>query len=215
MISFSLIPMATASTQASGRTERAASMKKLLLDVHIYVSLLCAAYLVMYGVSAICFNHEVQASGEDVQWAQTITVPVAETDQAVAEAVRDRLDLIGWVPFWRLSNPQPDQFQFFLDRPGKTYRLVLHQSTGQVQVTETRKGVLSVILSLHGLNGIPNSAWGNSWGLFSEISIWALIFAVISGIYFWWGRAAERRAGGWLLGLESGGSVLFMLYLVG
>jgi hypothetical protein len=105
--------------------------------------------------------------------------------------------------------------QFRLDRPGKTYRLILHQSTGVVQVTETRTGVLSVILSLHGLTGIPNSAWANTWGLYSEISIWAVIFTVISGIYFWWGRAGERRAGWWLLGLGSGGSVLFMLYLVG
>ncbi len=190
-------------------------VRKLLLDLHIYTSLLCAGYLVMYGVSAIAFNHHVKPTGTDVEWTETISVPTAETDLALGEAVRDRLDLIGWVPFWRLSHPQPQQFQFFINRPSKTYRVVVNQSTGKVHVTETREGILSVVLGLHGLNGIPNSTFGSTWGVYSEISIWALIFSVVSGIYFWWGSISQRQTGWRLLGLGSGGSNLFMIYMVG
>ncbi|SVD54080.1 uncharacterized protein METZ01_LOCUS406934, partial [marine metagenome] len=98
-------------------------MKKIVLDIHIYLSLLCAGYMIIYGVSGIAFNHDVHPSERDgVEWEAVVEVPDADEDQVLAEAVRDRLDLVGWVPFWRLSHPEPDEFVFFVDRPAREYR---------------------------------------------------------------------------------------------
>ena len=189
-------------------------MKKILLDIHIYLSLLCAGYMVIYGISGISFNHHWQPSdSEGVRWEATVVVPDAHEDQRLAEAVRDRLDLMGWVPFWRLSHPQPDEFVFFVNRPAREYRVHLNQLTGVVQVRETNRP-FGAIMGLHGLLNMPNSLWGVTWGIYTEISIWALMFSVLSGIWFWWLRPASRRSGWWLLGLGSGGSLILMLLVV-
>ncbi len=191
-------------------------MKKIVLDIHIYLSLLCAGYMIIYGVSGIAFNHDVHPSERDgVEWEAVVEVQDADEDQVLAEAVRDRLDLVGWVPFWRLSHPEPDEFVFFVDRPAREYRVHLYQSTGVVQVSESDRGVLGAVIGLHGLQGMPNSNWGRTWAVYTEISIWALVFSVISGIWFWWLRPAYRRSGWWVLGLGSGGSILLMLYIIG
>jgi hypothetical protein len=67
---------------------------------------------------------------------------------------------------------------------------------------------------LHGLTGMPNSSWATTWAIYTEISTLALFFAALSGIYFWWGRPSERRAGLWLLVLRSGLSLFFVAYVV-
>ena len=191
-------------------------VKKILLDIHIYLSLLCAGYMVIYGVSGLAFNHHIRpAESDGIVWETTIDVPTADKDQVLAEAVRDRLELMGWVPFWWLSHPQPDEFVFFINRPAREYRVRLNQLTGHVGVSETSRGVLGAIIGLHGLQSMPNSRWAATWAVYTEISIWAVVFSVVSGIWFWWLRPACRSSGWWLLGLGSGGSILLMLYVVG
>ena len=189
-------------------------MKKIVLDIHIYLSLFCAGYLVIYGLSSIAFNHDIHSSATQVEWQRQIAVPEAATDQALAEALRDALDLSGWVPSWRLRRAGQDILVFAVKRPGKSYRLRLDQTTGKIQITETRHGLWGIVKGLHGLTELPNSPWGASWGLYTEISVWALIFAVLSGFYFWWLRPAARLPGWCLLLAGSGGSILFILYII-
>ena len=190
-------------------------MKKILLDIHIYLSLLCAGYMIIYGVSGIAFNHHLRPPAtEGATWEASIRVPALDKDQAIAEAARDRLDLSGWVPSWRLSHPQPDELLFFVNRPAREYRIQLNQVTGKVYVSETNRP-WGAVLGLHGLRNLPNSTWGITWGAYTEISIWALVISVLSGIWFWWLRPAARRSGWWFLGLGSGGSLLLMLYIIG
>ena len=167
-------------------------MKKILLDIHIYLGLFCAAYLVIYGLSSIAFNHNICSSATQVEWQRQITVPEAAPPQALAEALRDALDLSGWVPSWRLRRAGQDIHVF----------------------AETRQGLWGIVKGLHGLTELPNSPWGASWGLYTEISVWALIFAVLSGFYFWWLRPAARLLGWCLLLAGSGGSILFILYII-
>ncbi len=191
-------------------------MKKLLLDIHIYVSLLCAGYLIIYGISGLAFNHHVGPDDSDgATWEAMVNVPAADTDVALAEAVRDQMALAGWVPYWRLSRSTPDELAFFVNRPSREYALVLDQTTGAVRVRETSRGFLGALLGLHGLGSMPNSTWSHTWSLFTQVSIWALLFSVLSGIWFWWLRPSSRRIGWWLLGLGSGGSLLLMTYIIG
>lgn len=196
-------------------------MKKLLLDVHIYLSLLCAGYMIIYGVSGIAFNHHVAPEVSDgASWTATVDVPVLDSDKDsakdsdLAEAVRDELDLVGWVPYWRISRPSADQLAFFVNRPSREYELLLNQTTGLVTVREKNRGLLGAVLGVHGLGKMPNSSWSRTWSAYTQISVWALLFSVVSGIWFWWLRPASRRIGWWMLGLGSGGSLLLMLYII-
>lgn len=190
-------------------------MKKVLLDIHIYLSLACAGYLVLYGLSGLFFNHHVQPDEEPGRrWESRVEVPAVDDDQARAEAVRDRLELAGWVPFWRHRHPRDGEHVFFVNRPAREYRVQLDMQTGQVQVRETGRGLIGAINGLHGMKHLPNSLWGASWSLYTELSILALLFSVGSGVWFWWLRPSARRTGWWLLGLGSGGSLLLMVWIV-
>lgn len=191
-------------------------MKKLLLDIHIYLSLLCAGYMIIYGVSGLAFNHHVRPDDSvGASWTATVEVAETEKDRDLAEAVRDELDLVGWVPYWRISRPTSDELAFRVNRPAREYHLVLDQTTGAVQVSEKSSGLLGAALGLHGLGDMPNSSWSRTWSVFTQISVWALLFSVLSGIWFWWLRPSFRRQGFWMLGLGSGGSLLLMLYIIG
>ena len=189
-------------------------MKKLLLDIHLYLGLICAAYMVIYGISTMAFNHGWRSDPVEHTWNATIVVPDGLEGEVLGAAIRDSLGLIGWIPPWRAVRKTEQGVRFSLNRPGRVYDVRLESESGEVQITESNRGLLSIIVSLHGLSRIPGSTWAPSWRVYTEISIWSMIFAAISGVYFWWVNVPERRMGRWLVVLGSGASLLFMLYMV-
>jgi hypothetical protein len=194
-------------------------MKKLLLDIHIYSGLLCTAYLIIYGLSTISFNHHHEPSKTKTEWARAVDVrsikgPAKERDQKLAAALRDQLGLLGWVPWWRIKRESDIVLPFDINRPTRTYHVHLDQQTGQVEVEELNSGIWGAVRGLHGLTGIPNSSWAATWNVYTEISVLAIFFSALSGVYFWWGRPSEHRIGFWLLGLLSGGTLLFVSYVI-
>ncbi len=188
-------------------------MKKLLLDIHLYLGLVCAVYLVIYGISTMAFNHSWKTEPVKSSWEAVVKIPVGLEGEALGEALRDSLGLVGWVPAW-LIRKTDEGFRLFVGRPGREYEIYLNTATGHARVDETDKGLLSILCGLHGMRSFPGSTWSHAWSVYSEISIWALIFSALSGVYFWWLRVPERRVGWWLLGMGSGGSILFMLYMI-
>ncbi len=188
-------------------------VKKVLLDIHIYMSLLCAGYMVIYGLSSISLNHQIPLTQTTVEWQTTIDVPHAGSDAALASLVLERLDLIGKIFHWRTTRPRPEERVFHVGRPARNYEIHLDMGTGRVEVMETRTDVWDTLVGLHGQTGWPNSSWATSWSLYTEFSVWAVMFAVASGSYFWWQRRSQPAAGWWLLGLGSVGSISFMLYM--
>lgn len=187
-------------------------MKKLLLDIHLYLGLVCASYLVIYGISTIAFNHYWRPEPVEDSWEAVVKLPAGLEGEALGQALRDSLGLVGWTPRWRIRKTD-EGFRLFVGRPGREYDIHLNTGTGHVRVDETDRGLLGIVCALHGLRSIPGSTWSHTWAVYSEISIWALVFSALSGVYFWWLRVPERRVGWWLIGLGSGGSILFMLYM--
>ena len=41
------------------------------------------------------------------------------------------------------------------------------------------------ILQLHALTGIPNSPFVGTWGIYTEICVWVVLFSACSGVYLW------------------------------
>ena len=57
------------------------SLRQWMLDVHIYLGLLCAGYLVIYGVSTLSFNHPRQwltPEESRAEWQWEIEMPPAQ-----------------------------------------------------------------------------------------------------------------------------------------
>lgn len=158
-------------------------MKKLLLDIHLYLGLVCAAYMVIYGISTMAFNHSWQSEFVKVSRETVVELPAGLQGEALGQALRDSLGLVGWTPPWRIRKTN-EGFRLFVGRPGREYDIHLNTKTGHVRVDETDKGLLSIVRALHGLRSIPGSTWSHTWSVYSEISIWALVFSGLSGVYF-------------------------------
>ena len=177
-------------------------MRKLLLELHLYASLACAPYLVLYGVSTISFNHEWGGTPLDaaptVTWEQELDLPPGPNRFELARAARDGLGLIGNLPAGAFGESTVDDLDFLVARPFRTYRIQWSRSTGVATVGEARTGFWSGLEGMHGLTRILDTNSGLLWGLYTWFSVVAMVFAVVTGVYVWWGRVKERRIG-WVL----------------
>jgi hypothetical protein len=191
-------------------------MKIRLLDLHIYVSLLCAPYLVVYALSTVSFNHRwewMSPTDETHVWEAPVAHPGEGSDFETASRLRDELGLIGYIAPWELR-PAPDGLRFDLWRPGRSYVISWSAPAGAVTVSETSRGLWGVLRDTHGLWGLDESLWSRVWGLYTLISIVGLMFAVCTGTWLWWRRPRAGRSGWGPLLWGSGLALAFMLYIV-
>ena len=195
------------------RSTKAFIPRQFLFSTHIYANLLCAGYLVIYGLSGLAINHEYQPAPHQVEWERSIVVPTGLSDLKLAEQLRDNLGLIGWVPKWRIRRVDGGNLEFRVFRPAKNYKIQLDRKIKTANVTEIRTGILGALTGLHGLSGVPGSTWAWSWGIYTEVSILALLYALLSGFLIWWQHAAVRRQR-WLLFLSGSGTLLLVLSII-
>lgn len=187
-------------------------VKSFLLNLHLYVGLVFAPYFVIYGLSTLAFNHGWGGQAAVSEDSRQISVPRDLEDQDLGLAIRDSLQLIGSVPAWNMRSVG-DTLTFRIRRPAVTYHVKLDKTSGEMDVRTESFGFWGVVKSLHGLRAVPQSTWSHTWAVYSEVSVWALVFAVLGGLYFWWGRAPERRIGWWAIGVGTALSALMMLYM--
>ena len=170
-------------------------MRAWLLSLHLYLGLLCAPYLIVYGVSALALHHgwegtpaaaaTRQVSIADERWAGP------DEPRARAVAARDALGLVGGVPGGSIESSTEGRLRFQVLRPGR--RLAVAIEPGRpATIEETRTGLLSVLRGVHGLTHLERSAVAPLWRVYTHVSAGALVIAVISGVILW------GRRGGWL-----------------
>jgi hypothetical protein len=114
---------------------------------------------------------------------------------------------------WETRRDSTGALHFGLARPGKKYTIHAFPAQNLVKVEENRRGYWEVIRQLHGLMRLPSSRFMSFWGVYTEICVWTVLFSAASGVYLWTARRSERRIGYALLG-ATGGSLLWMLYLL-
>lgn len=189
-------------------------MRDLILKIHLYGGLLCASYLLIFGISSLNYNHHFGAATDDpVQWQRTLHVADAEEKMTVAEKVRDELGLIGWTIPWETHRDEQGNLHFGLARPGKRYTIHVFFKEDRIAVDESRKGFWPVINQLHALTRIPNSPFVSTWGIYTEICVWVVLFSACSGVYLWATLKRDRRVGLVLLLGSLAFSLSFMLYI--
>ena len=82
-----------------------------------------------------------------------------------------------------------------------------------VKVKEIRHGFWPTITRLHAMRGFPNSRFASIWFYYTEVCTYFVLFAAVSGVYFWVKRRDEKLTGWVLLIGASGGSLILMLYI--
>ena len=168
-------------------------MRRWLLDLHLYLGLLCLPYIVVFGVSSILLNHGVRNEAT-TQWQREIAAPKAPHDKARAAATLAALGLSGSVLAHTVKRDDAGALQFKAIRPGRSYQVELRTS-GAARVRESSGGVLGALRDLHGLHDTQSSRWSLSWALYTELATAALLFSIASGAYLIWPRRGERAFG--------------------
>jgi hypothetical protein len=203
--------------------------RKIILNIHIYSGLVCFSYLLIYGISTLNFNHRfafTKSPASVVTWSQPLAVPeLARTEGTSAEQSleirrKNNQAILRALGSFANSFRSPDgewtgadtyHARFF--RPGKEYQIDLHPSQGIVNITQTRAGVWTLIRDLHGAYEVyPDSLLGTTWGWYTNLSVFVVVFGAISGVYLWTARRRERRIG--LALLVGAGALSLMLMLL-
>ena len=193
-------------------------MRKWVLRIHLYFGLLCCPYLIVFGISSLNFNHpfEFTRPAENrVTWERNVQLPPVTADnEAVSEAVRDALGLIGWtIPWETHRDADSGNLHFGLARPGKHYTIHVLRESGGVRVDERREGYWTVLRHIHGNKGVPRSRLMSVWGGYTELCTQFVLFAAVSGVYLFAARKRERLLGFGVLGVATVLSLLFMVYV--
>jgi hypothetical protein len=174
-------------------------MRKWMLNIHLYGGLLCAPYLMIFGFSSLHFNHHfgfVDQGPENLtKWEAPLNCEPVKDNNAMAEAVRDGLGLMGWPLPWKTKRDPAGNLEFEMERPGKSYTIRMELTEHRARVEERKKGVWQVVNSLHALGAIPNSKFVRLWGWYTELCTAFVLFASVSGLYLWLNSRRERRVG--------------------
>ncbi|MEZ4218119.1 MAG: PepSY-associated TM helix domain-containing protein [Myxococcota bacterium] len=181
--------------------------RRLWLDAHLYLGLLCAPYFALYGVTAIAFNHGWRGAETSAEWSAPLPAPLAANaaPAARAAAARDALGLAGHTPPWTAHASADGALAFQVNRPGRRYAVRVAPDGREARVVETRASLLAVARGLHGATSFPGMGWTRAWALYTDVSTAAMALAVVSGAVLHWPRRARLRAGlaGAVLGLLS------------
>jgi hypothetical protein len=193
-------------------------MRKLLIQIHAYLGLFCLPYLLIFGLSSLDFNHEfdlLQAKiGAMKQMEHKVSLVDSLDKRAMAQAINDSLDIMGWYIPWT-SHKDSVQFTYTTSHFGKEYHMDVSLPDERVRIS-TSKGTISHLLKgLHGLGEeIPNAPWWiNSWQYYQDLSVYALLFWVITGIILWSQKNQDRNWGIFVLLTLLAFSLSLMLYI--
>jgi len=116
-------------------------MRPILLKIHLYAGLLCASYLILFGVSSLNFNHHFgQPDALKAERQRGLrALPAIADDQRLAEALRDTLGLVGWTLPWETGRSETADslyFRFAVSRPGKEYIIRVQSPKDVVPVAD-------------------------------------------------------------------------------
>jgi hypothetical protein len=165
-------------------------MRRWLLDLHLYLGLLCLPYVVVFGVSSILLNHDIRREAS-ARWSAQLA-PLAEAPPAQqASAAQRALGLTGNVLPHTVKASESGSLEFKLIRPGRSYQVAV-AADGEASVLETSGGVLGIVRDLHGLSDIKSSRWSFGWAVFTELASAVLLFSIVSGALLVLPRPSER-----------------------
>ena len=168
-------------------------MRRWLLDPHLYLGLLCLPYLVVFGVSSIALNHDIQRETTSA-WSAQIA-PLAEDALPLqATATLGALELRANVLPHTLVRGEAGTLAFRAIRPGRSYQVSVTPG-GAVRVREADSGVLGIVRALHGASDRQSSLWSFGWALYTELATAVLLFSIASGVLLMLPRASGRALG--------------------
>jgi hypothetical protein len=174
-------------------------MRRWLLDLHLYLGLLCLPYVVVFGISSILMNHRIDFETKREWQAQVAPLGTRMKDFEAA-GVWDALDRRGRILWYTVTVGDAAEIGFQAVWPGRSYQVTAERG-GRVSVVERNFGFLGTVKALHGLSDRNNSRWVLGWTLYTELTVMALVVSIGSGATLALWRADGRSRALWAGGL--------------
>jgi hypothetical protein len=191
-------------------------------QVHMYLALFLAPWMLMYALSTIVMNHREtfrqRYGGELVRWVvereQTLESQFSPGAKPalMAEQILRELDLSG--NFNANLREQGKKLVIVRTGPVTPRRISYTPADGKLLVEKQEFRVQPFLESLHRRRGYQSSmALDDTWAVSVDAVIVAMIFWVLSGLWMWWEMKTTRRLGAvfMLLGLALFGLLLFTI----
>ena len=184
-------------------------------DIHLYLGLFLSPFGLVFGVSTVVLNHPELAPAREApaldRVMENVEVPAGleklegmERVEALKTVMR-QAGVSGEINFVRYI-PKENRMVAPVVKPGEETTLDLNLATRRVTVERRKTGLRDALAYLHKSPGPHNAAergnwvYTRLWGWLTDVTVYALLFLSISGVYLWAVLKAERRIGLALLG---------------
>ena len=196
-------------------------VNKFLRKTHVYGGLFLAFFAIVLGISSLQFQHnfiELRPAKKTLLWDQHVQIPDIENRQQLKSAIRDSLNLYGYLPWWEEYTDSLGSYHFMISRPGKQYWVRLPNVGSQIQVSERRTAFISTVFALHPLTaGFEGPGFAKIWRVLSEIMSILLLVIILLSIQLWYTKSFSRKWGWLMAGSVASFSIILivLVWLVG
>jgi hypothetical protein len=196
-------------------------LRKWIWKLHLYGGLLCFWYLIIFAVTSLQFQHQFAFLQPKV-FVERDTLKVAplnlnNTDSAVATKLRTELNIAGWYLPWETYRDEQKKFHTEIESPKANYKLEYNSQTSSILISKKEKGLWGIIKFLHGFaGGMPGAPMLIVWEVYTYLSLFVVLFSIISGVWLWATKRVYRKDGLLFIGLTLVAVLLVVLiYLKG
>ena len=182
--------------------------------IHIFGGLFCAAYLLLIGFTSLLFSHEkiIPNHFRSSDHVYAISADRNLEKDSLISVVREQLGYIGYQPYWMQKEDSVGNFHFQIANPAAIYDIDVNPKRDTARVLEKRKGVINIMISLHGSSGSELPVWIITlWRIYALIATVVAIVVLLISIYFWFKKAIKKRSQ-WIL--VAGTSIFSLLYIL-
>jgi hypothetical protein len=201
-------------------------MRKIILNIHMYSGLLCFSFLLIFGISALVFNHPfifTRTPSSVKTWTVPLALPpLARSDgQSPAEKLpmvsRNNASILKALGSFAMPSgaadgswTDADTYHAHFHRAGKEYDIDVHPGQNSATITQSRMNFWMMTAFLHNDSYAPFAV---TWTWYVELCTICVIVAAVTGIYLWPLQARDRRAGLLVIGAFGAFSLALMFYV--
>ncbi len=187
-------------------------MYRTVRDIHLLLGLFAWPFALLYAISALQMAHPeaLHANSADSTSHLQLTAAARATPDAARDFLRSHGDVRGTLT---KSEKMADTLVLQLERPGTTYDVTV-RADGETTIVEHHGNTLRLLNRLHHAASVwSDFGASNVWGALVIMVSLALLGLGVTGIWLWFLRKVERRAGLVFLGvsvLYAGGLLLLI-----
>ncbi len=189
---------------------------------HMYLGLFLVPWMLIYALSGLALNHgpllkkllpadklKIRYEKESEQTYEGTFVPEADKNM-IAEQILADLDMHG---SYNVRGPAVrGRYMIFRGNPLKPMRITYYPTEKQLIIEREIVPAPMFLNRLHFKHGYGSRYLANdAWAFVVDVTIAAIIFWVLSGLWMWWELKTTRK---WGAALAIAGTALFIFLII-